>query len=236
MKKAILLSVLMVLMVVPQVVLGDTVVVNRIAGYTSGGGGEFTLTPDVWQGLLSPLYVQGVTKNVNVKSPPPLPNFQSFCMETTEFVSLGSTYNVVFNDRAIMGQNPPNGDPISIGTAYLYSQFVKGTLRGYNYTAGAGRDTSAEALQKTIWWLEGEGLDPGAGNIFRQAVITKYGSAANAMADNNWAYGVEVLNLYNKDGSLAQDMLVAVPEPATMLFLGGGLLGMAGFLRKKFKK
>lgn len=233
MKKAILLSVLMVLMVAPQVVLGDTVVVNRIAGYTSGGGGEFTLTPDVWQGLLSPFYVQGVTKNVNVSPPPPKPNFQSFCMETTEFVSLGGTYNVVFNDRAIMGQNPPNGDPISIGTAYLYSQFVKGTLSGYNYTAGAGRDTSASLLQNAIWYLEGEG---GSYNTYVNLVVGKFGSLVNAEADNNWAYGVEVLNLYNKDGSLAQDMLVAVPEPATMLFLGGGLLGMAGFLRKKFKK
>lgn len=27
-----------------------------------------------------------------------------------------------------------------------------------------------------------------------------------------------------------------IPEPATMVFMGAGLLGMAGFLRKKFKK
>lgn len=30
--------------------------------------------------------------------------------------------------------------------------------------------------------------------------------------------------------------ILPIPEPATMIFLGGGLLGMAGFLRKKFKK
>ena len=52
-------------------------------------------------------------------------------------------------------------------------------------------------------------------------MITLFGSAA-AKLDNN-EYLVAVLNLYNLDGSVVQDMLVAttvVPEPATMLLLG----------------
>jgi hypothetical protein len=204
---------------------GPTVTVNRVAGYFSGNGGEFTLSPSLeLQWVLQ--YYDASTSNIAYA-----PSFQSFCVETAEFVSIPGTYTVVLNDRAIMGQNPPNGDPLSLGTAWLYHEFQTQTLQGYDYTPGAGRSDSAGDLQATIWWLEGEAGDPGTGNIFKQAVIAKFGSEG-AMLDNNGLYPVMVLNLYNSDGSLAQDMLVCVPAPGAVL-LGSIGVGLVGWLRRR---
>ena len=82
--------------------------------------------------------------------------FQTFCIEYNEEFTPGVSYGVGVSQKAQYGSQPPNGDPISIGTAWLYSHFAAGTLSGYNYSYGAGRSTTAGLLQEAIWWLEAE--------------------------------------------------------------------------------
>jgi hypothetical protein len=127
---------------------------------------------------------------------------------------------------------PGGSNPLSLGTAWLYLHFAEGNLTGYDYTNATNRRTDAGLLQNTIWWLEGQGSNPGS-NPFWQLVLAQFGSSAAAMADNNGFYGVAVLNLYGLDGSLAQDQLVLVPDSGTTaVLLGVGLLGLFLFHRK----
>ena len=162
--------------------------------------------------------------------------FETFCVEFNEHFSPGSTYYYAISQGAINGGvSGGNPDPLSLGTAWLYLNFAQGTLAGYNYTTGAGGNASAAALQATVWWLEGEQADPS--NTFSAAVISQFGSAAAAMANNNGFYGVGVLNLWgdSRHTQFAQDQLVLVPVPdggTTAMLLGSGLLGLFLFNRK----
>ena len=158
--------------------------------------------------------------------------FQTFCLEVSEHVSAYGTYNAVLNNAAVLGGGGAvNGaDPISIGTAYLYSEFAKGTLKDYVFTGTeAAREASAALLQNAIWYLEGEG---GANNAY-VAWATSQVTGGNPFVNNNGTYNVAVLNLTASDG-LHQDVLVATPIPAALWLLGSGLLGLVG-LRRRFK-
>lgn len=182
-----------------------------------------------------------------------LGNFQTFCLEDAELLQLGNgaNYNYWKNSGAVTGNPnqlaPPTVwdghptsltmDPVSLGTAWLYSQFRANTLvdaGGISYF-NANRNAHAGVLQQAIWGLEGEvAYNPLNTYIMRaKAVLGK--TDAQLQADSLGAYGVIALNLYDgytgspvvtfNDGTrhyLNQDVLAVVPEPSTII--AGALL------------
>ena len=207
MKKLCLVLSLAGVMAAPSLFASWTITLTQNTGqYSYGTGGEFRASGTVVSAVDLSSY-SAATAGAGY--------FQTFCIESTEYFTPGATYNVTINDRAIYGGQGPTGDPLSIGTAWLYSQFAAGSLSGYTYAYGANRTLSANVLQQAIWWLEGEG---GTKNAFVIAAETALGlNDTTIKADANGAYGVVALNLYDKDGNRAQDQLGIVPEPTTVV-------------------
>jgi hypothetical protein len=79
--------------------------------------------------------------------------------------------------------------------------------------------------------------------------VLKYGNGQAPGGESHWAVyfdGIGTFDIFNVSGlpagitlgdhALSHIAYSAVPEPATILLLGSGLVGLAGFGRKKFKK
>lgn len=160
--------------------------------------------------------------------------FNTFCLEKNEYIDpTGSTAYSVSNislDSIKGGIGGGTPDPISSQTAWLYDQWVSGTI--------AKTDFNATALQIAIWYLEEEITSTTGFGIYTAAADTYINSAIATAQKGNY-YGVQVMNInaYDKDTkgytTPAQSMLVSVPEPLTMFLLGLGLLGIGVVKRKK---
>ena len=160
--------------------------------------------------------------------------FQTFCIDVGHSFKSGKTYDYTISQKIYAG----SANNISIGTAWLYSQFLDGTLTGYHYADGNQNVNSATLLQSVLWGLEGEHYGTSANyfnsfNPFYNAVVAKFGSLSLAEVDAgaNNIYGVAVMNLFatNNTSQLAQSQLIripitkkAVPEPSTIV--AGALL------------
>ena len=172
--------------------VGDLIILSDSWGSTNGG--EFTVT------VIGSDY-----------------SFQTFCVETGEYLAFGKQFKVVgISTAAVWGGVDPGGDLLDPETAYLFSNFAAGTLADYEYTPGDGRVASADLLQRAIWYLEGE-----SGGVDNEYVELANGSGWTDIGN------VRVLNLewavdYGsyKIGDRAQDILVTVPEPGILILLG----------------
>lgn len=124
---------------------------NGYGPYQTGDGGEFTLqvSSDLsW--ILSNNYVESLTKDVAGITN----SFQTFCVETTEYINSNTTYNVTISNSIISGgAGASNLKYVSLGTASLCSQFATGGLAKYGYIYNSGGAQTAN-LQNAIWMLE----------------------------------------------------------------------------------
>jgi hypothetical protein len=150
-------------MVASNLFAGLSTVLDLSSGYRDPNsvGGEFTAVLSS-----STTYDNKVINNTTVLAnyatvAKTAGGFETFCVEINEDFSPGTTYNAQISST-ILPDPGAQYDYITLGTAYLYSQFAQGTLADYDYTAGynsmtkMGRELSADELQDAIWFLQGE--------------------------------------------------------------------------------
>jgi hypothetical protein len=157
--------------------------------------------------------------------------FQTFCIESNEYISKDVKYDWELNDRAVAGGDSSDdpydrgdwgeyygGDKICPETAWLYTQFWDGGMSvssggdtfTYIYTLGGSRRNSAKHLQTAIWWLEGE--DSTAFASLDLEVRTMINAALDEKLTGIGA--VRVLNL-SLNGEAKQDQLVMTDGTTT---------------------
>lgn len=161
-------------------------------------------------------------------------SFLTFCLEYTEHFSFGSTYNTVISDVAQNGGGGggSGGDPISGITKAIYAEFRRGGdnsfgISGLNIGGGGDLSNLTRAIQNAIWFEEAEieSLPSGlATTVYNWGVS----NAANAGLTSN----VRVLQLWNLDGSRAQDQLTLIPLPGAGA-AGLAMLGLGAMRRRR---
>jgi len=228
----------------------NTVTLNLTPGYDWWGGGEFTAN-NTTQDFITGNYSSKAVLNGG---------FETFCIETGVEFYPGRTYNYTLGSVAqpIPATGAGSAIPLSLGAAYLYYEFAKGSLSDFDYVDTLPNGTRANddhLLQAAIWAFQG-GQSYGSypvptqeNNKFYTDAISALGGLTQADGANNGFYDVEILQMWNGTpgvgANAAQNQLVLakndgpVPHPVpdggmTVTLLAGALVGLVAMGRKLF--
>ncbi len=206
--------------------------IERPTGYGANAsndtfGGEFTVIPQSGTGV-------GKTGMFSDRA---ANSFQTFCLELNQTVTPGQNYEVRVNTEIITGA--PGLNTVADETAWLYTQFRRGTLSGYDYSTGplSSRGEHANSLQLAIWFFQDQ-LAPASSrfNAFmNDALAQQWASEAQNSGFVN--RNVRALNVgdigADPQNWARQDMLTLIPLPTGGGLAAAGLFGLAAIRRRR---
>jgi len=208
----------------PDVQVGDLLKFSDGPGVLNGG--EF--------------FVDNRTSNGITANPG---DFITFCVQTNENINFASLFRVdAISTQSVVDQNVP----LASGTAYLYRRFRDGTLvmrdlALYGTGTAANHAADGDALQQAIWYLQfGRAVTGTATQILDANYLIS--QANTAISSGLWSgiSNVRIANLSyatgSKTGNPAQDQLVLLPEPGSLIMwslFGACVIGCRRFRRRQ---
>lgn len=159
--------------------------------------------------------------------------FQTFCAEVDEGLTIGATFEYTIGTNILFNGNDTL-NALNAETAFLFTSFTAGEIRGLLGKPDMPEDKMADAIQLAIWKIEGER------NTTDADALALIAAAQTAIGNGTWSGlgNVRVMNNWNpghigeRDYS-RQDTLIIIPLPSAAGLAGIGVLGLGAGVRRR---